>query len=109
MSENHSALPEPPSLCSLGPIHTESQGSRVKIDFNGLSNLVFLQRKVTGKKIIAEASWLLSSRAEAGSLELHQLPCMASSLLFFSCACLWLFAYSILSLVLHHLLVVGGG
>lgn len=92
---------------SSGPIHTESQGSQVKIDFNGLSNLVF--RKVTGKKIIAEASWLLSSRAEAGSLKLHQLPCMAGSLLFFSCACLWLFAYSILSLVLYHLLVVGGG
>lgn len=51
------------------------------MDFNGFSNLVFLQRKVTGKTfIIAEASWFLSSRAEADSLKLQQLPHMAGSL-----------------------------
>lgn len=53
------------------------------MDFNDLYNPVFLQRKVIGKKCVARAFWLLSSRAETGPLMLHQLPCVAGWLVLF--------------------------
>lgn len=84
----------------------KSRVFRVEAGFTDLSNPVFFFK---GQRFfIAKASQLLTSRAEAGLLKLHQLlPCGTASLLFFSSKpllflCLLCdFTYSIQSLVPH--------
>lgn len=84
MSKNTAPSPSLLPFVSQHSFRFKNQRFRVKTDLSDLSNPVFLQRKVIGKKSVAEAFWPWSSRAETGSLTLRQLPYVAGSLFFSS-------------------------